>query len=219
MNFLLRTSKSFRQLLIENYKAACFYAEDALDHIEDLPCTVSQIEFDASGKKHDCNFPFFVHLSGERVFTCIHYTLYVYSVKEFYFPIASYPLGDFCYSTQIFENCLYLVQEKIEFVKVFEVPTSLTEPLTFVTEIQTKAKVFNIFRNGYELLLSESDGWLQVFDIASATISHTWQIKETYVIKAIVAIDKTQYLIASLEGLFKSTKEKMIEHYYQGKHV
>jgi hypothetical protein len=99
------------------------------------------------------------------------------------------------------------------------VPTSLTEPLTFVAEIQTKDEVFDIFRNGQELLFGEHDGWLEVLDIPSATISHTWQIKEIFHIQAIEAIDKTQFLLASRSGLFKSTKEKIIEHYYQGKDV
>jgi hypothetical protein len=99
------------------------------------------------------------------------------------------------------------------------VPTSLTEPVTFVTEIQTKRKVRYIFRNGHELLLSEYDGWLEVFDIISATISHTWQLNEIHYIQAFEAIDKTKYLLACTTGLFKSTKGKMIEHYYQEKHV
>jgi hypothetical protein len=47
INFLLQSSRSFRQLLIENYKAACFYAEDAIDHIEDLAYTISQVELGA----------------------------------------------------------------------------------------------------------------------------------------------------------------------------
>ena len=98
-------------------------------------------------------------------------------------------------------------------------PTSLTEPLKFVTEIQTKSKVYHIFRNGHELLLSEYHGWLELFDIISATISHTWQLNEIHYIQAFEAIDKSKYLLASTRGLLKFTKEKMIEHYYQGKLV
>jgi hypothetical protein len=116
MNFLLRTSKSFRQLLIENYKAAYFNAEDALDHIEDLPFTISQIEFDALSEEDDDDYPLFVHLSGERVFACIRDTLYVYSVSEPSLPIAFYPLGDICTSAKIVENFLFLGLETREFV-------------------------------------------------------------------------------------------------------
>jgi hypothetical protein len=74
MHRLLRTSRSFRQLLIENYKAAIYYAEEALDHIHQLPFKMSQIDLPGP--------VFFVRLSGERVYTSFGGTLYVYSVKE-----------------------------------------------------------------------------------------------------------------------------------------
>ena len=204
MNFLLRTSKSFRQLLIENYKAACFYAEDALDHIEDLPFTICQIELGAP-KSYDDDLPLLVHLSGERVFACIIDTLYVYFISEPSLPIASYPLGEICTSAKIVENFLYLGSATREFLLIFEVPTSLTEPLTLFSMIKTNENINDMFRNGNELLLSEFDGWLEVFDIISATISHTWQFKEISLIQAFEGIDKTKYLLASRRGLFKST--------------
>ena len=90
MNFLFQTSKSLRQLLIENYKAASFYAEDALDHIEDLTFTVSQIDFLCSVN--------FVLLNGDRVYTAIGETLYEYSFRELTHPIATYPLNDIVWS-------------------------------------------------------------------------------------------------------------------------
>jgi hypothetical protein len=62
--------------------AASYYGEDALDHIEDLPYTISQIELDAPRDEDDNVNPLFVHLSGERIFTFIYDTLYVYSVRE-----------------------------------------------------------------------------------------------------------------------------------------
>ena len=62
INQLFQTSSSFRQLLKENYKAANFYAEDPLDHIDRMPFTISQ---------RDLPGPvWFVRLSGERVYTC-----------------------------------------------------------------------------------------------------------------------------------------------------
>ena len=98
-------------------------------------------------------------------------------------------------------------------------PTSLNEHLTFVSEIKAKSKVLKIFRSGHDLLFDEQDGWLEVFDTINATISHTFEINEIHFIEAIVAIDKTHYLLASRWGLFKYTKENIIEHYYQGKDV
>jgi hypothetical protein len=40
-------------------------------------------------------------------------------------------------------------------------------------------------------------------------------IKEMTPILDIVAIDESLFLIASFEGLFKTTKEKMVAHYFQ----
>ena len=217
INFLLQTSRSYRQLLTENQQAASYCAEDALDHIEDLPCTISQL--DLVDNRYDPRYPLLVHLSGERVFACTNENLYVFSVREPKFPIASYRLGEVCCSAKIIENRLYLGWETRQFVQVFEVPTSLTEPLTFVKEIKTKDSVFYILRNRHELMIVEYDGWLEVFDIISATITHSFQIKKLPPINDIVAIDKTHYLLASSNGLFKSTNDQIITHYYQGKYV
>jgi hypothetical protein len=68
--------------------------------------------------------------------------------------------------------------------------------------------VNKILRKGNELLLSQSCGWLEVFDISSATITHSWKIREGYIhIFDIVAIDKTHYLLATSEGILKFNKE------------
>ena len=86
-------------------------------------------------------------------------------------------------------------------------PTSLTEPLKFFKEIQTKESIFYTFRNGHELMLVEYDGLLEVFDIISATITHSFQIKKLPPINDIVAINETHYLLASFNGLLKSTND------------
>ena len=79
IRFLLKTSRSFRELLIENQKAASFYAEDALDHIQHLPFTISQIDIPYSAN--------FVLLSGDRVYTAVDETIFVYSLGDLTHPV------------------------------------------------------------------------------------------------------------------------------------
>jgi hypothetical protein len=64
-----------------------------------------------------------------------------------------------------------------------------------------------ILRKGNELVLGEFDGWLEVFVISSATITHSRLIKEHAHINDIVAIGDSHFLLASEEGLLKSTKD------------
>jgi hypothetical protein len=53
-------------------------------------------------------------------------------------------------------------------------------------------------KKGHELLLGQSQGWLEVFDISSATITHSWKIRVgSSHIFDIEAIDDTRYLLAS----------------------
>jgi hypothetical protein len=66
--------------------AASFYAEDALDHIQHLPFTVSQI---ISPRKVN-----FMLLSGDRVYSVLDDTLYVYSMIDLIHPIATYPINN-----------------------------------------------------------------------------------------------------------------------------
>ena len=61
-------------------------SEDSLDHIKDMPFTMSQIEFT---KGVD-----FVHLSGDRVYSSIDKTLYVYYLRYLTHPIATYQIDD-----------------------------------------------------------------------------------------------------------------------------
>jgi hypothetical protein len=87
------------------------------------------------------------------------------------------------------------------------VSPSLSKPLKQITQIKTKGCVKSMLRKGHELLLGEFYGWLEVFDISSATITHTGKIRDASDIHDIVAIDETQLLIASNIGILKCTKE------------
>jgi hypothetical protein len=66
-NLLFRTSRSFRQLLLENDKVATRYSEEPLNRIQCLPFTISQIDltipifYEASS--------LFVLINGDRVYT------------------------------------------------------------------------------------------------------------------------------------------------------
>jgi hypothetical protein len=66
--------------------AASLYAEDALDHIQHLPFTVSQIDLPDQAD--------FVLLNGDRVYTAANFALFEYLVRELTHPIATYPLND-----------------------------------------------------------------------------------------------------------------------------
>jgi hypothetical protein len=52
------------------------------------------------------------------------------------------------------------------------------------------------------------------------TITSSHQFKEAGLdISDIIAIDDTHYLLACFKGLLKTTKDQLIEHYYNGKMV
>ena len=78
-------------------------------------------------------------------------TLCVYSLGDLTSPSATYPKLDKCYSALITENRLYLGGAcKLH---IFEVTSSLTQPLTPVTKSPIKTSVNKILRVGDELLL------------------------------------------------------------------
>jgi hypothetical protein len=95
--------------------------------------------------------------------------------------------------------------------------TSLTDPLTPVKVIDTKNWVFKILRVGNQLLLGEGYGWLEVFDINNSNITSSHQFEED--IFDILAIDDTHYLLAALEGLLKTSKDQLINYYFNGEWV
>ena len=151
-NYLHQSSKSLRQLLKENLKAALSQSEDALNHLKDLPYTVSQINLPESYQQ-----VWFVYLSEDRLYTAADETLYVYSMSDHTSPIATYQLGGGCYSGIMSDNYLYLGGWKLH---VFEVTTSLTQPLVPVKVINTDDQVKKILRVDSELILGESYGYL-----------------------------------------------------------
>ena len=92
----------------------------------------------------------FVYLSGHRLYTVADKTLYVYSMSDHTYPIATYRLVGTSLSGMIIDNRLYLGSNNLQ---VFKVSTSLTQSLTPVTEITTEFFVYKILRVGNELLL------------------------------------------------------------------
>ena len=101
-------------------------------------------------------YVFFVYLNGDILYTVRGYNLYVYSLSDLSSPIATYPLGGRCPSGIINDNRLYLSGWKLH---IFEVTTSITQPLKLVTVIETESRVTKILRAGHELLLGESNGY------------------------------------------------------------
>jgi hypothetical protein len=63
LNYLFKGCNKFRKLLRENYKCAKFMSEDALDHIMELPFTISQL--DLAGRF----YVYFVYLGGDKLYT------------------------------------------------------------------------------------------------------------------------------------------------------
>ena len=53
----------------------------------------------------------------------------------------------------------------------------------------------------------------------TSTVTHTHKFTEGSYIYDIIAIDETHYLVAALEGLVKTTKDQLINHYHKGKSV
>jgi len=80
--------------------------EDAVNHIELMPYTISQIDVHCPWNEVD--FPIFLHLSGDRVYTAYDKTLNVYSVRNLTDSIPAFSLKERCYSAKIVENRLYL---------------------------------------------------------------------------------------------------------------
>jgi hypothetical protein len=174
-------------------------SEDALNHLKDLPCTASQIDLPGRGYEE----LYFVYLSGDRLYTAAEETLYVYSMSDHTYPIATYLLGEECYSGIITDNHLYLVGKK--WLYVFRVTSSINQPLIAIKMIKTKDWVLKIFRNGNSFILGGTDGYLEVFDIKTSSITHTHKFTEGWSINDIIAIDETHYLLATLRGLLKTT--------------
>ena len=74
-------------------------------------------------------------------------------------------------------------------------------------------------RVGDELILGEWNGYLEVFDIETSSITHTHEFTEGGTIYDIIAIDDTHYLLAAGRGLLKTTKDLLIKNYHKGERV
>ena len=118
----------------------------SLLHRNDLPQTTSQVDLLPGNDKVS-----FLYLSGEKLYTAADKTLYVYLVDDITSPIATYSLSNVCNSGIISDNHLYLGGDN--YLKIFELTTSLMQPLIPVTEITTENWVYKILRVGRYLLL------------------------------------------------------------------
>ena len=92
------------------------------------------------------------------MYTAADDTLYVYSMSDHTSPIVTYQLGDWCHSGIISDNHLCLGGGRKLYV--FEVTTSLTQPLIPGKVIDTKKVVHKILRVANELILGEALGYL-----------------------------------------------------------
>jgi hypothetical protein len=147
-NSLIEKDSSFIADLPYSLEDAVSYS---LLHHEELTSTISQVDLPGDDKVY------FVYLNGDRLYTGRGYNLYVYSLSDLSSPIATYPLGDRCFSGIINDNRLYLGGKKK--LHIFEVTTSITQPLMPVTVIPNESYVFIILRAGHELLLGQSSGF------------------------------------------------------------
>ena len=114
----------------------------SLLHINDLRCTTSQVDLPVSEDQ-----AFIVYLSGDTLYLAAGSILYVYYLSDTAPRIGTYSLTDDCYSGIISENHLYLGGNG--YLKIFELTSSLTEPLKPVKEIKTKDYVYKILRVGH----------------------------------------------------------------------
>ena len=57
------------------------------------------------------------------------------------------------------------------------------------------------------------------FDIKNSIITSSHEFEEGFTIYDIIAINGTDYLLAAWEGLLKTSKDKLIKHYFKWKVV
>jgi hypothetical protein len=69
---------------------------------------------------------------------------------------------------------------------------------------------------GHELILGGLCGNLEVFEIETSSITSTHEFRVGDSINDIIAVDDTHYLLATEEGLLKTTKDQLINHYHKG---
>jgi hypothetical protein len=71
----------------------------------------------------------------------------VYSLSELNNPLASYPIGGNCYAGVLTDSRLYLGDNKCK-LHVFEVTSSLTQPIEPITQIKTERAIFKFLKEG-----------------------------------------------------------------------
>ena len=62
--------------------------------------------------------------------------------------------------------------------------------------------------------MGEYKGWLEVLDIQTYNITSAHKFSKGDTIRDIIEIDDNHYFLAALNGLLKTTKDKLIKHYY-----
>ncbi len=131
-------------------------------------------------------------------------------------PIGTYPLGGSSWSGIIADNRLYLGGQTKK-LHVFDVTTSLNEPLRPVAVIDTEDYVSKVLRVGNQLLLGEWEGYLQVVQLGSSLITSTHQFREGGDVHDMLAIDASHFLLAAAHGLLRTTKDHVVKLYCKGK--
>ena len=100
----------------------------------------------------------FVYLNGYRLYTERGWKLYVYSMSDLSSPIATYPASGGSSSCIITDNHLYLGGGYGK-LHIFEINTSISQPLKPVKVIDTADDVNKILIVGKELLLGQRWGY------------------------------------------------------------
>ena len=160
-------------------------------------------------------------MSEDRLYTVGNDTLYVYSMSDLTSPIATYKAPSFCGSALIADNRLFLGGNSIQII-VYEISTSLPEPLKELATIETFDVISKMMKFGQALVLGFFDfdegGYLQIYDLENFKITHTQEIKEVSYIRDMIAIeDSENLLLAGSGGVVKATKDQAIKHYFHGK--
>lgn len=100
----------------------------------------------------------------------------MYSLTDLTSPIATYEISENCCSGIIANNCLFLGGQSFNII-VFEISTSLTEPLKRLSSFSTIESILKVKKVGQELLLGEVFSILEVFDIDDFKITHTYEFE------------------------------------------
>lgn len=217
LTYLFRASKNLMQLLKENLRTALGMSKEgasyALQNFEKLACTRSS--FDLPQREWQ---QIFVETHGDRLYTQAAQSLLVYSLADLRAPIASYTLEiNGRSSGLITNNHLYMTIDNL--FLVYKLNSSESEPLQLVAQTYTIWEVSKILRVGKTLLLGENFGFLEIFDLKTRKITHKSEFDEGGEIIDMVAIDEERFMLATIKGLLKVTKDQVIYHYFRFKTV